>query len=374
MIAAQSTSSKALIGDLQNGYGFRRARLGAQGTVGDSSRWVAEVDFANGNFRPRDLYVGLTALPGLRELRVGYFREPFSLEGATSSRFITFLERSPLNELDPARDWGVMGRWWLESERATFALGAFRTGTSDGGFSGGDGVNWAVTGRLTGLPLYTDDEGTFRLVHLGAAASHRLPPNGVVRYAPDAQSNLLDVRDSPASPFLPSVSIPANSQQLYNLQAAAVFGPFSVQGEWFATVIQQTNAGTVFLHGFYVDASYFLTGEHRGYDRTDAAFSQVAVRSPCVRAPGRPATGFGAIELTGRFAVGDFMSANLPRPTSGLPAFSPQGATLLQTTFGVNWYLNDYTRIMVNYTLATPEGQGPAIPAHVFGLRTAIFW
>ena len=28
VLAAQSTSSKALIGDLQNGYGFRRARLG----------------------------------------------------------------------------------------------------------------------------------------------------------------------------------------------------------------------------------------------------------------------------------------------------------------------------------------------------------
>ena len=74
----------------------------------------------------------------------------------------------------------------------------------------------------------------------------------MVRYDPDPQSNLLDVADSPVSPFLPHVDIPSNSQQLFNLQAAAVYGPLSVQGEWFATTIQQTGAGMVFLHGFYV--------------------------------------------------------------------------------------------------------------------------
>ncbi|MBP3960176.1 hypothetical protein J8F10_33535 [Gemmata sp. G18] len=375
VVVSQSTSSKALIGDLQNGYGFRRARLGAQGTVGDSARWVAEIDFANGNFRPRDLYVGLTALPGLRELRVGYFREPFSLEGATSSRFITFMERSPLNELDPARDWGVAGRWWTENERATFALGAFRVGTNNGGFSGGDDGNWAVTTRLTGLPIYANDEGIFRLIHIGGAFSHRVPPNGVVRYAPDAQSNILDVNDSPVSPFLPTINIPASSQQLYNLQAAAVFGPLSFQGEWFGTTIQQTGAGPVFLHGFYVDASYFLTGEHRGYDRTDAAFANVSVLRPLVRTPSTPATGFGAVELAARFAVGDFMSANLPKAPSGPFATASQGAVLFQMTLGANWYLNDYTRIMVNYTMATPDARGtPALPVHVFGVRTALFW
>ncbi|VTR91230.1 Phosphate-selective porin O and P OS=Pirellula staleyi (strain ATCC 27377 / DSM 6068 / ICPB 4128) GN=Psta_4368 PE=4 SV=1: Porin_O_P [Gemmata massiliana] len=375
VVVSQSTSSKALIGDLQNGYGFRRARIGAQGIVGDSTRWVAEVDFANGNFRPRDLYVALTALPGLRELQVGYFREPFSLDGATSSRFITFMERSPLNELDPARDWGIAGRWWSENERATFALGAFRVGTSNGGFSSGDGGNWAVTTRLTGLPIYTDDEGTFRLVHIGGAFSHRVPLNGVVRYAPDAQSNILDVNDSPASPFLPTINIPASSQQLYNLQAAGVYGPFSMQSEWFGTAIQQVGGGPIFLHGFYVDASYFLTGEHRGYNRTDAAFSNVSVLRPLVRSPGKPATGFGAVELAARFALGDFTSSNLPQPTSGPFASASQGARLLQATFGANWYLNEYTRIMLNYTMATPEARGtPALPVHVFGFRTAIFW
>jgi phosphate-selective porin OprO/OprP len=374
VIASQSTSSKALIGDLQNGYGFRRARLGAQGNIGTSARWVAEIDFANGNFRPRDLFVGLTALPGVRELRVGYFREPFSLEGATSSRFITFMERSPLNQLDPARDWGVAGYWWPGSERTTFAVGAFRDGTTSGGFSGGDGGNWALTTRLTGLPVYEDSEGVFRLVHIGGAFSNRIPVNGVVSYVPAPQSNVLDVSDSPASPFLPTINIPASRQQLYNLQAATVFGPLSVQGEWFATAVQQKGDGAVFLHGFYVDASYVLTGEHRGYDRREGGFSRVSVRRPLVRTAGAPTTGFGAVELAARFAVADFVSGNLP-PSNGPLALSPNGALLYQTTLGLNWYLNDYTRFMFNYTLAVPDARGaPALPVHLFGVRTAIFW
>lgn len=371
---AQSTSSKALIGDIQNGYGFRRARLGAQGNVGTSARWVAEIDFANGNFRPRDLYVALTALPLVREVQIGYFREPFSLEGATSSRYITFMERSPLNVLDPARNWGAAARWRPESERGTFALGAFRTDTTNGGFSSGDAGNWAVTSRLTALPVF-EDEGRFRLVHLGGAISFRKPPDGVVTYAPNPQSNILDVSDSPASPFLPAVSIPSSGQQLYNLQAAAVSGPFSVQGEWFATSIQQRGGGPVLLHGFYADASLFLTGEHRGYDRTEGSFSRVAVLRPLVRTSSCPAAGFGAVELTARLAVADFLSSNLPRPAGGPLALAANGAVLYQTTVGVNWYLNDYTRVMLNYSVAAPDARGlPTLPVHVFGIRTALWW
>lgn len=377
VLAAQSAASRAQIGDLQNGYGFRRARLGAQGTVGTSARWVAEIDFANGHFRPRDLFVGLTALPGVREVHVGYFREPFSLEGATSSRFITFLERSSLNALDPSRNWGVAGYWRPESERLAFAAGAFRTGTTDGGFSSGDDGNWAVTSRFTALPVYEEGEGegVFRLVHVGGAFSQRTPPGGVVRYNPDPQSNILQVSDNPVSPFLPRVNIPSNSQQLFNVQAAGVRGRFSVQGEWFATTIQQVDAGVVFLHGAYVYASYFLTGEHRGYDRATASFGPVHVLRPVIRGESGLARGSGAWELAARFSVADFQSANLPPPPPTPPVLSPTGTVLCEATLGVNWYLNDFTRVMIDYTLAAPVAESqPVLPVHLFGIRTAIYW
>ena len=370
-MAAQSAQSKATLGDLQNGYGFRRVRLGAQGTIGDSASWVSEVELAGGNVSLRDVFVGLDALPGVRQIRVGHFREPYSLEGMTSSNFITFLERSPLNVLSPTRNWGLCGYWWPDDERVLFSLGVFRDGTPSSGQSLGDGGNWAYTTRLTGLPVYEPDGNVFRLVHLGGAFSQREPPNGVIDFSPRLASNLLSVQDNPGSPFLPTIEIPANSYQLYNLQAAGVLGPLSVQGEWSAAVVQQTNAGVIFVHGVYVDGSCFLTGEHRGYDRTRGSFDQVDVLRPLIRSRTDPRGGFGAIELATRFSYLDFNSPNLPLDTNGNPA----GTRLYELTFGVNWYLNSYTRVMVNYTAGMPDrvGFSPTV-AHVFGIRTAIFW
>ncbi len=370
VLASQSRASKAEIGDLLNGYGFRRVRLGAQGTIGDSASWVSEVELAGGNVRLRDVFAGLDAIPGVRQIRVGHFREPFSLEGMTSSNFITFMERSPINVLSPARNWGVCGFWWPDDERVLFSLGAFRDGTPSDGQSIGDGDNWAYTTRLTGLPVYEPDGEVFRLVHVGGAFSQRVPPNGTINFTPRAGSNLLTVDDNPGSPFLPTLDIPADGYQLGNLQAAGVLGPWSLQGEWTAAAVRRTGAGP-FVHGVYVYGSYFLTGEHRGYNRTRGSFDQVRVLRPLIRSRDDPRGGCGAVELAARFSYVDFSSSNLPPDSNGMPA----GTRLYEMTVGANWYLNSYTRLMFNYTAGVPEkvGFGPAV-AHLFGLRTAIYW
>ncbi|MCE9533308.1 MAG: hypothetical protein K8T89_19600 [Planctomycetes bacterium] len=371
VVAAQSAQSKAVIGDLQNGYGFRRVRLGAQGSIGDSARWVSEVELAGGNVQFLDVFIGLTALPVVRELRVGYFREPFSLEGMTGVPFLTFMERSPLNPLDPARNWGIAGYWWPDSERTVLAFGMFRDGTNSAGLSQGDQDAWAYTTRFTGLPIYEPGDDNFRLVHLGMALSQRNPNNGVVSFNPGSGLSLLAVVDNPAIPFLPAVAIPASTQQLYNLQAAYVRGPLSVQSEWFGTTIQQIDAGVVFLHGFYAQASYFLTGEHRGYDRTRGAFSQVKVHHPVIRTRDVPGGGCGAFEVAARYSFYNFSSSNLPPAMDG----TSSRALLRQMELEMNWYLNDNTRIMFNYTLPfVDKVDRVATSANVFGIRAALYW
>jgi phosphate-selective porin OprO and OprP len=371
ILAGQSPESKAAIGDLQNGYGFRRVRLGAQGNISDSVSWVSEVELAGGNVRLRDVFVGLDMFPSVRQIRVGHFREPYSLEGMTSTNFISFLERSPQNALSPARNWGVCGFWWPDDERLLFTAGAFRDGTGSNGQSVGDGNNWAYTARLTGLPIYEPKGDIFRLVHVGGAFSQRVPPNGVINFTPRTASNLLTVEDNPGSPFLPSVDIQTNSSQLYNLQAANVFGPLSFQGEWSAVTVQQRNAGSIFVHGIYVYGSYFLTGEHRGYNRTRGSFDQVEVLRPLIRNRDDPRGGFGAVELLARFSYTDFTSPNLPLDVNGKPSQS----SLYEMTLGANWYLNSFTRVMMNYTLGMPKTvEYNSTFAHTFGLRVALFW
>jgi phosphate-selective porin OprO/OprP len=370
----QSAASRAQIGDLQGGFGFRRARIGAEGEIDTSARWVAEIDFAGGTVKLKDTFIGLTAVPLLREFRVGYFREPFSLDGATSSRFITFLERSPVNELDPARNWGVMGIWLSDDDRVTAQLGAFRDGTSSGGMSVGTGNAWALTGRLTGRPIYETDDVAFRVLHVGAAVSLRQPADGIVSYETSPQSNLLSLADSPPSPLLPSVSIPAKSQQLYNVQVAAVNGPWTVQAEWMGSAIQQASSGVVFFHGAYVAGSYFVTGEHRDYNPVTAAFDAVSVRKPVVKTAGS-VQGTGAVELVARFSFFSTRSDDIPPQPTGQTFKTVTGGMLYESTIGTNWYLNDYTRLMADYTVGVPTLAGqPALPVHSVSLRTAIYW
>lgn len=369
VVARQSAESREAIGTLVNGYGFRRVRLGAQGGIGDSASWVSEVELAGGNVRLRDVFVGLDAFQGVRQVRVGHFREPYSLEGMTSTNFITFLERSPQNVLSPARNWGVCGFWWPDDERVLFTLGAFRDGTGSNGQSVGNGNNWAFTARLTALPVDETVGDEVRLVHVGGAFSQRVPPDGLISFTPRTASNLLTVEDNPGSPFLPAVDIFANSYQLYNVQAAGVLGSLSIQGEWSAVQVQQTNAGGVFVHGAYLYGTYFLTGEHRGYNRTRGSFDAVNVLRPLLRDRADPRGGFGAVELAARLGFLDFDSPNLPPDVNGMPS----STKLYEATVGVNWYLNRNTRIMLNYTAAIPDKMTTTV-AHLFGVRTAIFW
>src|SRR5262249_46475975 len=146
--------------------------------------------------------------------------EPFSLEGAQSSNDLPFVERSPLMQLDPARNWGVLARSYTEDERATCQFGVFRSGTSNS--SGNDISNFndlAYDLRVTALPWYSDDGE--HLMHIGAAFSQRFPPDGVVTIGTGPQNSLLEFSDAPPT-LIDQITIPASQQQLYNLQWAWV--------------------------------------------------------------------------------------------------------------------------------------------------------
>jgi phosphate-selective porin OprO and OprP len=373
IMVTQSEKDKAIIGNVQNATGFRRARLGAQGSVGDQVQWVAEFDFAGGNISFKDVFVEVTQLPIVRRVRVGHMVEPFSLEGYTSSNYFPFAERSPIDALDPARNWGVGMFSYTPNQRATLDLGAFRSGTSNAsGNDIGDGNDMAYDARVTVLPWYDVESDGRYLMHLGAAFSQRFPKNNVVSINQGPQSSLLTASDNPGSPFVPTITVPANQYQLYNLDWALVLGPLSFQAEWTAADIDQIGGGPVFLDGFYVFGSLFLTGEHRQYLPRDGTFGMTQVRSPflCMKEKPFLRMGPGAWELTARFAYADFASPNIP-PSNGLKV----GDKEAELTIGLNWYLNDYARLTFNYVHAVPVDPnfGPSW-ADAYFIQTAIFW
>ena len=122
ILVNQSARNQQLFGTVQNAVGFRRARLGAEGEVGGNVYWQAEFDFAGGNIAFRNVFVGLKDLPVVRRIQVGHMCEPFSLEGAESENFLPFVERSPIYELDPQRNWAVLALSYTDDERGDVSI------------------------------------------------------------------------------------------------------------------------------------------------------------------------------------------------------------------------------------------------------------
>lgn len=366
----QSASNEVTFGDLGNAVGVRRAWIGAQGDLA-LGRYLTEIDLASGNVVVRDVFLGLGDWSEGNEIRVGHFLEPFSLELGTLSYVFPFMECSAASALDPARNWGL-GVFRADlSETTRVAFGVFQAGPDPNDFQGGEGSTVGFTGKLTTAPI-NECEGE-QLLHLGIALSERLPEHGVVLVGQQPQSSLLGLADVASSPFVPGIRIPASFQQLANLQCAAADGPVWAQAEWSGSWVDQRGGGPVFFHGCHADCGYFITGEHRQYQAASGTFGPIQVNRPWMRSRAnqeRP-LGWGAWELTARFAYLDFRDADTPRG----PAGELVGIGLPEATFGVNWYLADHIRLLFNYSYAVPtEPNTGASVANLFGGRLAVFW
>ena len=317
---------------VRDGTQFRRARLYAFGVLYDRIEYRAEFDFADrfGNFS--DIYVGLRDVPVLGTLKAGHFKEPFGLEALTSSNNITLLERSAGGAFAPLRNIGIAFQNSVAKGRISYAAGVFREALSAGNSVGSGGPN--LTARVTGLPVYAD--GGRKYLHLGAAYSHQGAPLGVTLFGSRPEANLLP-------PFVLTPLLETSSYNMVGLEAAAVAGPFSVQSEYMKSSVNSVSSGDPTFSGFYVLGSVFLTGEHRPYWHGGGAFDRVRPNSSFMDDGGT-----GAWEIVARYSQLD-LNDRLVR-----------GGEMKNFTFGVNWHLNPYSRIMWNYVRSEVEDTGNA--------------
>ena len=120
-------------------------------------------------------------------------------------------------------------------------------------------------------------------------------------------------------------------------------GPFSVQAEYLLSSVDRLGGPDVFFQGGYLGLSYFLTGEHRPYDRRRAVTECVLPHASFLRigtADGSFATGPGAWELATRISHVDVTDQDV------------DGGVLTNFTAGVDWYLTGYHRIKAEYIRA----------------------
>lgn len=343
----QSPRNKESLGDLENGTGFRRARLGAFGELFETTEYRVEFDFA-GNGRPRflDNWISVKEIPLIKNVIVGHFFEPFSLERYTPNRFITFLERSSVDVFAPARNMGMMTYGHAYNENLIWAFGVFSSDSDVYGDSVSDASDFAGTGHVTWLPYYCEDTDGRHLLHLGASFSYRKLGDKQVRFRkrPENELQAFRARDFPV--FADTMDINADTLQLLGVEAAWVHGPLSVQSEAVVAHVNRLDGDNPTFYGWYAYASYFLTGENRSYARTsilgrfrEGIFQRITPKTNAFKGDvsvGNP-RGIGAWEVAARYSYINLDSQDI------------HGNELGTVTVGVNWYLNPNTRIQWNY-------------------------
>ncbi len=382
----------------QDGVGFRRARLRADGTIHESIDYLMEWDFVNtvnanpgvagapgattensviNATAPTDLWFRFKDIPYFGNIMVGNMKEPIGFEHSTSSRFLNFMERSFNQDLftgafNNGFSPGIMAHNTYAEEHGTWAVGLFKNTANIFAWNTGDGEG-AATGRVTYLPLF-DEEG-HQLIHVGISGSVRDPDQSRVRYR---TRDMRQGNGSLATVFADTGFFTASQAYFAGAELVGVNGPLSFQAEWIgawntdavsqsgtASAATGTALGTVCVQNFYTEVHYFLTGETREYEKKSGAFGRVV--------PHRNARWKGGCYEPGAWQLA-FRYDHADLNDKGV-----LGGTLNSYTFGVNWFLNPNMKVQANYALterdrAASGGQATTVDnglIHGFGLRLA---
>lgn len=326
--------------DYNNGTDLRRARFGFDGTFLKNFKYRIEAEYVKNTVNLLDAYIQFIVDPRWT-LTVGQHKAPYGLEANTSDAFNSFIERGMASNAFGAvaaeRRIGASILYTSDHLNAQFGVfgapeGVQRNTVNIAGATPTPDETYSVNGRITWDPIIDTD----RLVHVGASAYSVTNFAGsglVVSERPNTRvdgGNIVSatIAGTAAAPFHPK------SARYFGGEAALVYGPFSLQGEYGNLAIDRANgAADVNFDGFHVFGSWFLTGESRTFKGGNA--DRVKPFANFDPAKG----GWGAFELLARYDQLDLTDGDL----------SALGRKAETWTAGLNWYLNPNLKFVFNY-------------------------
>jgi phosphate-selective porin OprO/OprP len=297
-------------------------------------------------------YTGFKPFGGRLAIEGGYMDTLYTLDEATSSNDIMFMERASAGVIATniaAGDFrsAVGARWYNDR----FWAGAYATGPASGAIHSASSLNpngateqYGAFARVAGQVVSGNDYS----LHIGGDAQFLIkPPQNLV-----TQAQTLTLSDRPELRLDPTTLVSTGAlanvsgAQVYSVEAAGTYGPLWVQGEYFwfdvernaATGLPPVGAPDVKFDGGYAQASYVLTGETHTYNSATAAYNGIAPANPFSLTDG----GWGAWEIAGRVSMVDL---NDQLATANGVA----GGRQMVYTAGLNWYANRNVRFMLNY-------------------------
>jgi phosphate-selective porin OprO/OprP len=325
--------------ELGSGTKVRRARMFIAGTLYGNWKFKGEYDFADNDLSVKSAFI---AYSGFEEvyIQIGNFKEPFSLEEQTSSKYYTFMEQGLPNVFAPGRNLGIgiltHGNNW------TFGAGAFGEGVGD---TRTNDEGYGFSSRITYAPVHEKTKA----VHVGFSAAFRTPTT---------DTNTIDFSSTPESDITTVKLVDTGDITLVDnfttlgVEGAVVLGPLSFQSEYiWSHVNREVSIPDPEFHGFYAYASYFLTGESRVYSAKNGKFGRVRPKKNAGQG------GIGAWELAIRYS-------NLDLNDGGI-----LGGEEDNVTVGINWYVNPRIRFMANYIHIDTDSNAGSENSNVFQMR-----
>ena len=325
--------------EIGNGVNIRRMRFAMKAIIW--GHWGAEIDFDFGNNAVdiKDAYVRYIGKNW--QIKAGNFREPFSMETMTTSRYITFMERPYATEQAPSRHLGIAYKTFnnhLFFEGGVFSSNIANDLIRDQNKSKGTNAGWSVTARLAWAPIKKDK----MVLHLGVAGSYRTPkiqeigdPINSFRYGENAETEI-NRKKYIDTDWMED----CQTKILFGTEIAYAVKNFRVQGEYIITRIQKdknevpNGEDKVKMGGFYVMGSWLVSNGDYYYNMADAEFSQIDFRE----------NKKGAFEVALRYS---FMDANTFKDGSDIPYI--QGGSGETYTLGLSYYFNYNVKLMLNY-------------------------
>lgn len=324
------------IGD---GVSIRRARLAIKGQLRRDWYGELDMDLANGVVELKDAYMRYDGLENFA-FQVGNFKENFSIQRNTTSRYLQFIERPMATAFAPSRHIGLQVNYSIPVVWATAGLffqpveGAeTRADVEDNNKDYGRGPGHSLTGKVVLRPLYKMDDGS---LHIGFAASYRTPKSDV---SPSKWGSVrISSRNATSinrKKYLDTGNIgDVNFEMMMSAELAGHWRGLRWEAAYLADNVHidsgADGATTKHFYGIYAQAGVLLFGGRQNYDAGGAKYTRIT--------PGRS---WGDIELCGRFDRLDLDSQGV------------YGGAANAWTAGINYYVNPNIKMMLNYQYVT---------------------
>ena len=332
----QNAKSREHVGDMRkyNRFDVRGVRIGMGGTINFDRPWVYLVsgalnslqqDYDSDTMHPWTLYdaeLGIPMWGKYGRMQIGKMKEPISMERSMGLVFEQVMERPMhIDAFTPTRNIGISLSDALFNERLQWRAGFFNHWLDKSHLNFED-ANRQFIARVTTVawekPLQE------KLLHLGVSWRYEDVKEGSVRYDVGPEFYF-------SPPWLDTGEIEADSTDTVNLELSYLDGPFWFAAEYTHVDVESSLHDDPSFWGYHVALNYFVTGEHRGYNKRRGVVRRI---NPFLAVP---EGGWGALEVSARYSYLNLDSRDIEGGKMGIVSLGLVWHPRKQHQFHLQW-------------------------------------